>query len=902
MGKEDRKPLFVIIDGNAIIHRAYHALPPLTTNDGTMVNAVYGFTSMLLKVMSDLHPTHIAVSFDVAGKTFRDERYEKYKAKRVKADQALYDQIPLVYEVVEGFGIPVYTKQGFEADDVIGTITQKTKSQGAEVDIVIVTGDMDMLQLVDDGVRVYELRKGLSDIVIFDRQKVKARYGFGPELVPDYKGLRGDPSDNLPGIKGIGEKTATELLQKFGTIDELYRMIKNKRAEIERQVKPAVFKKLVDGEGDARLSRELATIQREVPDINFFLEDCAVRTIDRQKMVKIFQRFEFPSLLKRLPTDGDVSPRTPSLPKKAKRRASPPRNVGGEVFAAWYRRIEEETMIVVRELSSSQDVFSADFIGILVAAAGETVYVALQDLDSTQQQLFFSLFTEDKRLVVGHDLKQLIKLLHYRGVQTQTRLFDVMVAAYMLNAGTRTYDLAQLSLKELGKELDDGRQESLFGKDLVLMKEEVASIEALYPLYARMLEGREDLGLFEKVEMKLIPVLADIELAGVAVDTKLLKTLSQDIARDIGSITKKIWKEAGVKFNVASSTQLREVLFETMGLPTQGVKKGKTGLSTAASELEKLRGIHPVIEMIEEHRELAKLQNTYVDVLPTLINKKTGRVHTTFNQVVAATGRLSSTDPNLQNIPIRTQLGREIRNAFVAEPGNLLITADYAQIELRIVASLAQDEKMMEIFREGKDIHQATAAAINGVPLEKVTKEMRYGAKAVNFGVLYGMGAYGLSSRTGISQSEAQEFIRKYFEQFSGVKTYIDQTIAFAKKEGYVETLFGRRRSIPELQSDNYQLRNAGERMAVNMPIQGTQADLIKMAMIEVDEMLETRNWKQREARMILQVHDELVFEVKEDLVKEVEKLVKDAMEQVTKLRVPIEVHVAHGMRWGELK
>lgn len=894
--------LFVIVDGNAIIHRAYHALPPMTTKDGTMVNAVYGFTSMLLKVIHDLQPTHIAVAFDVAGKTFRDELYDKYKATRVKAEQSLYDQIPLVYEVVQAFGIPIYTKEGYEADDVIGTIVEKLKSRHRNMPVVIVTGDMDMLQLVDDAVRVYELRKGLSDIVIFDAAKVRERYGFGPDRIVDYKALRGDTSDNIPGIKGIGEKTATQLIQTYGGLDDLYEKIRNPKSEIRKKIQTGVLKKLDLGEESARMSKTLAAIRRDVPGIDFSSDRARWELQDRERIVALFQRFDFPSLLRRIPGIEAVK-NTAVMGTKTKRGKTTLTRVTGATFAEVFSRLKQAAAWPVKELVSNPDILQGGLIGMVVFYEDRAYIFYMQEVGEQNFQKLFSFFQNPDHTLIGHDVKLFVQSLDAFGIAVQAKLFDVMIASYILNSSTRAHDMKSIVLRELGKELPaHNDQGSLFGTQPEIAAEELAFVEPLYQKYKKALADRGDLGLFDEIEMKLIPVLAEMELNGVAIDTVLLASLSKEIARDIDRVTKKIWKEAGVEFNVASSTQLREVLFEKIKLPLQGIKKGKTGYSTAASELEKLRGLHPVIELIEEHRELAKLQNTYVDVLPTLVNQKTGRVHTSFNQAVAATGRLSSSDPNLQNIPIRTELGRKIRDAFIAEEGYVLVTADYSQIELRIVASLAQDEKMIAIFQEGKDIHRSTAAVINGVSEAQVTKEMRSAAKEVNFGVLYGMGAYGLSARTGISQGEAQDFIRKYFEQFSGVKAYIDQTLVFAKKEGYVETLFGRRRYIPELQADNYQLRAAGERMAVNMPIQGTAADLMKLAMIRVYDSVKKKNWKKEEVKMILQVHDELVFEVKSGLANDVMELLKRDMEGVAKLRVPIEVHVSSGRRWGELK
>lgn len=897
---------FVIIDGNAIIHRAYHAIPPLTTKDGTIVNAVYGFTSMLLKVLQDVRPTHIAVAFDVAGKTFRDDLYDKYKATRVKADQDLYDQIPLVYDMVNSFSIPIYTKEGYEADDVIGTAVTMVKTEKPEMDIVVVTGDMDMLQLVDDRVKVYELRKGLSDIVLFDRDKVKEKFGFGPERVVDYKALRGDTSDNIPGVKGIGEKTAKELIESFGGIDEIYGRIKKEEETMRKELRPAVFKKLVDDEVGARMSKELATIKCDVPDLGFSLHSTELTNITPDKAAESVRRFEFFSLLKRLSEVVGGKDASPGQKEEKKKRIVKKSLtiIEKRDFPGFLKKLLASTEIVCREVVSGTDVFSSELIGLVFGVGEKIYYVELAKMGKGAEEIF-GVFTDPKRVLVGHDVKQLVKLLRVRGVTVTNRLFDVMIASYLINSSSRAHDLQSLVMRELGRELSVGAdQGNLFGVNPAVAGEEADSLYALYRQFAKAFTAVADAKLFDEIEMRLIPVLAEMELAGVAVDTDMLKQLSTDIADEIEAVTKKIWKEAGEEFNVASSVQLRDVLFEKMKLPTDGVKKGKTGLSTAASELEKLRELHPIIPMIEEHRELAKIQNTYVDVLPTLINKKTGRIHTSFNQAVAATGRLSSSDPNLQNIPIRTELGREIRNTFIAAPGFSLISADYSQIELRIAASLAEDEKMLEIFRDKKDIHQATAAAIHHVPLEEVTREMRYAAKEINFGVLYGMGAYGLAWRAGIPQWQAKEFIQKYFEEFSGVKKYVDETLKFAKKNGYVETLYGRRRYIPELQASNFQLRSAGERMAVNMPIQGTAADLMKLAMISVYERLEKEYGVEFTdgVKMILQVHDEIVLEVREGLADEVAKRVKDAMEEVSTLKVPVEVHVGTGKRWGEIK
>ncbi|OGH87798.1 MAG: DNA polymerase I [Candidatus Magasanikbacteria bacterium RIFOXYC2_FULL_42_28] len=901
----------VIIDGNAIIHRAYHAIPPMNTKNGMMVNAVYGFTSMLLRVWKDLKPTHIAVTFDMRGPTFRHEKFKEYKATRVKADQELYDQIPLVHNVVRAFNIPIYEKAGYEADDVIGTVARMVENK-KEVETYIVTGDKDTLQLIEPGVKVFTLRKGMSDTVIYDAEGVKEKFGFLPDKMVDYKALAGDASDNIPGVPGVGEKTATDLIQKFGGIDEIYDNIKNQKSNI-KDIKAGVLKKLIDGEESARMSFELATIDRNVPGVDFKLEDCVAKEFDREKVVKIFQELEFMSLLKRLPGealaktglpgasgDGDPSLDTrDDKQKKVRAKFKVDEIKTKDEVEKLVEQIRKTKSFACREATAGREVYNSELFGVAVIVSGAGYFISEKLLKE-----FLPVFEFSDCEFVGHDLKQLIKILKLQGVEIKNKLFDTMIASYLLEPGSRAHDSASIVLKVLGQELPAGAgQNSLFGADMLAVTQELYQLSLAAEKLKKELVAISDFGLMEKIEMPLLPVLAQMELNGIAVDLKLLQKLSEQVTAEIKTVSATIFKLSGTEFNISSPTQLREVLFEKMEIPVEGIKKGKTGLSTSAEQLEKLRGQHLIIEHIENYRELEKLRNTYIDVLPTLINKKTGRIHTTFNQAVAATGRLSSSDPNLQNIPIRTELGRKIRKAFVAEDGNVLISADYSQIELRVVASLAEDKKMMEIFEAGLDIHAATAAAINHVDLKDVTKDMRRAAKEVNFGVLYGMGAYGLAWRADIPQWQAKDFIDKYFSEFSGVKKYLDATLEFTKKEGYCETLFGRRRYIPELNASNHQLRMAGERMAINHPIQGTAADLIKMAMIEISKCkYQNEKLLSDDVRMILQVHDELVFEVKKELADEVGKKVKEIMEGVAKLRVPIVVEVNVSKSWGEMK
>lgn len=908
--KSDHQKRFVIIDGNAIIHRAYHAIPPLTVKGNIMVNAVYGFTSMLLRVISDLKPDYLALSFDVAGGTFRDDLYEDYKATRVEADQDLYDQIPLVHRMVEAFGIPIFTKEGFEADDVIGTLTRQVVDAHPDIQSVVVTGDMDLLQLVDDGkIVTYLLKKGISDIALFDDKAVIEKYGFAPNRIIDYKALKGDPSDNIPGVKGIGDKTAKQLLEKVGGIDEIYAQLKDENSTLRTSFSKSVIAKLENDEKMARLSYELATIKQDVTELDFSLEASRYTPPTAEQLTPIFREFEFFSLLKRLPgAEKTEAAEKKSGKKKSKKKIKALETVTPESLPQLWSDLLDAPCIACREVLAGSDLLSDKIEGLVFVTEVAQWYLPFTIVGDKEKEQLKALFVNKEKVLLGHDVKQLVKALRWNGIAVKNRLFDVMIASYLINSSTRAHDLASILLRTLGVTLEmNSDQKSLFGVNPEPIGYELSLLFDVYADYKAQVEEEHGKGLFEKIEMALIPVLADMELHGIAVDTAVLADLSKRVTHDIDRIVKAIWKEAGEEFNVSSSVQLRDILFEKMQLPTQDIKKGKTGYSTAASELEKLHDMHPIIPLISEYRELEKLRNTYIDVLPTLINPKTGRIHSRFNQAVAQTGRLSSSDPNLQNIPIRTELGKEIRNAFIAADGYELVVLDYSQVELRIVASLAEDEKMIAVFKSGEDIHKATAAAINGVPLEEVTKEMRYAAKEVNFGVLYGMGAYGLAARTGIQQWEAKEFIKKYFEQFAGVKKYVDQTLEFAKKEGYVETLFGRRRYVPELTSRNFQLRSAGERMAINMPIQGTAADLMKLAMIRVHEYIAQEidasvHISEQPVRLLLQVHDELVLEVKKGLGKKILAGVKEIMESVTELRVPIDVNGDVGKRWGEIK
>ncbi len=933
MAKNKQK--LVIIDSNALIHRAFHALPPLTTKDGKLVNAVYGFTSILLKVIKDLKPDYLVATFDLKGKTFRHEEFEEYKANRIKQPDELYEQIPLVKEVVRILNIAIFEKEGFEADDLIGTIASLKTVDRPDIETIIVTGDQDTFQLVDNNTKVLTPQKGLSETKLYGEAEVEEKFGgLKPKQMIDYKALRGDVSDNIPGVKGIGEKTAIDLLTKFETLEKLYENLDS--PEIRDRIKNL----LTENKENAFMSKRLATIITDM-EIDFDLNNCRFEEIDLDKASPLFQELNFKGLMKQLLT---LAPEKPS-PIQGGLFDSPPKKKNDSLekaeslntpkanpkFSQDYRLIDKENIEeFLSELkkqtefcfdteTTSIDSFRAKLLGISFSwQAGLAWYLPANIAKPIKKELA-TIFKDEKILKIGHNLKYDMEVLWEDGYEVNGIYFDTMIASYLLNSGSRQHNLDTAVFVELGYQMQS--IEELIGKGKGQLSMENVPVEKvawyscedadmtfrLYLKFKEELKKENFEGLFNNLEMPLLSVLARMEKNGVKIDGELLTDLSEDLTKKIKKIEKEVYKLAEMEFNLASPLQLKQVLFEKMKINGAGLVKTKTGISTGASELEKLslwlkenrEGEEKIkiIDLILEFRELSKLKNTYLDALPKLINPKDGRVHTSFNQTIAATGRLSSSDPNLQNIPIKSEIGQLIRKAFIAEKGFKILKADYSQIELRIVASLANDEKMLEAFKNKADIHTQTAAAINDVKPEEVTSNMRRQAKEVNFGVLYGMGAWGLASRTGISNAEAQDFINKYFEAFTGVRRYLDETVKLARKTGYVETIYGRRRYIPEINSGMAQIKNGAERTAVNMPIQGTAADMIKLAMIEIDKKLKNVSPK---SRMILQVHDELVFEVPENEIEKVAGFIEETMCSVMKLRVPIEAEVKFGANWGE--
>lgn len=898
---------FVVIDGNAILHRAWHALPPtLMTPDGTMVNAVYGFTSILLKVIGDLKPDYMAVAWDTKAKTFRTEMYEQYKATRKEKEQELYDQIPLIQELVTAFRVPNLMKDGFEADDVLGTLAKLGKEHG-NTQTIIVTGDKDTMQLIDDRTSVLTPKNGISETMIYDADAVRARYGLTPEQMVDYKALVGDPSDNIKGVKGIGEKSATSLLAKYQTLDHLYASIEAGETE---GIKPAQLKKLIEGKKDAYLAQELSRIVCDVP-VKFAFEDAVFGSFEIKDVAAVMQKFGFKSLLSRLPQ-----------PKMAKAEEVERQPQAGYVLVSTQKATEE----MVESLSwSEQFAFDTETTGLrpfedkllgisLSATKGEAYFVTKDAITPSLKKLF----ADPKIKKIAHHAKFDLEFLQQAGFEIAGLVFDTKIAAYLLSPGQRNSGLKELAFAELGEqmvmldELLGSGKKRLTMQELFAQKLEALSQYAcadadmtlrLYPILQKRLQEEALDKVLEGIDLPLVRILVLMEQYGVVLDTPYLEKISVEMGTRLAELEKKIHQLSGIEFNIDSPSQLAEILFTRLKLPTKGIKKTKSGFSTAAPELEKLAQKHPILKLIGEYREKAKLKSTYVDALPKLVNKNTGRLHTSFNQTVAATGRLSASDPNLQNIPIRTDEGKKIRRAFVAPQGYKLISADYSQIELRVVASLAKDQEMIAAFRDGVDIHKRTAANIHGVPLEEVTDEMRYAAKAINFGIIYGQGPFGLSQVADISLDEARDFIDKYFAIHRPIEKYLEEMKQMARDKGYVQTLFGRRRYIPEINSTVAVVRSAAERIAINMPIQGTAADILKFAMIDLHNHIQ-KNYQPEEVKMILTVHDELVFEVRDDIVaafsKEVDKLMENPRQ--IRLDVPIKVETEVGQNWGEME
>ncbi|MDQ0170931.1 DNA polymerase I [Paenibacillus tundrae] len=880
---------FILIDGNSIIYRAFFAMPPLTNSKGLHTNAVYGFTTMLLRLLEEHKPTHVMVAFDAGKVTFRHEGYQEYKGGREKTPTELSEQFPLLKELLRGFGIAQFELEGFEADDIIGTLTKRADEAGRQV--LVVSGDKDMLQLASDHVHIGLTRKGVTDIELYDPAQIKERYGLTPLQIIDLKGLMGDTSDNIPGIPGVGEKTALKLLHQFGTVEDVL----NGTAELKGKMK----EKIEAHAEDARMSKQLATIHREVP-LEQTWEDMQFAGLQEETAGPALAKLEFKSLLERLNFSGKVDA-VEVVPAAEVNSTIATEETIEDLFASL------ETIDVIHVETHGDNPHQAELVGIALGSSEEYIFLSpelLQSKAASSVRAWLANSDEPKR---GYDLHRVDLALHAHGIEFAGAAFDVQLAAYLLDPTESNQTISGLTAKYgLPSLVED---DTVMGKGAKYKVPEVevlgdflcrkaAAVAAIIPLQEKALESDEMNSLFHELEMPLSRILADMEKQGIKANTADLQALGHEFEEQIGRLMSEIYRLSGTEFNLNSPKQLGEILFDRLGLPV--VKKTKTGYSTDAEVLEKLAPYHEVVQHILQYRQLAKLQSTYVEGLLKEISPRDGKVHTYYRQTIAATGRLSSQFPNLQNIPIRMEEGRKIRKVFVpSEPGWTILAADYSQIELRVLAHISDDERLKEAFVHDMDIHTKTASDVFGVKAEEVDSDMRRSAKAVNFGIVYGISDYGLSQNLNITRKEAAQFIDQYFEVFQGVRRYMDDIVKEARKDGYVKTLLERRRYLPEINASNFNIRSFAERTAMNTPIQGTAADIIKLAMVQMDEALRERNLN---SRMLLQVHDELVFEVPADELETMKELVPAVMEKALELSVPLKAEVSYGENWYEAK
>ena len=903
---------YMLVDGNAIIHRAFHAIQSLTTKSGEPTNAVYGFSVILLKAIKDINPTHIAMTFDLAGPTFRHKQYSEYKATRVKTASELIAQIPRCKEIVRNLGIPIFEMQGFEADDVLGTLATKIveENKGSDFEVLIVTGDLDTLQLVNDNVKIYTLRKGLTDVMVYDNAAVKERYGITPAQIVDFKAIKGDPSDNIKGVTGIGEKGASDLIKQFGSIKNIYAHL--------GKLKDKTRKLFEEQKDQVEMSRKLSEIVCDVP-IKYELKPYDFSEVDYKNIVGLFQELEFKSLIPKLPKVAGAKEITPEQAQKIEAKKSDKYHLVDtiEKLQALEKDLAKQTEFAFDTETDGLGALDFDLVGLSFSwKEGEAYYIPASLLLETKFKGLHEIFSNEKIRKIAHNIKYDFLVMKKFGVDIKNLYFDTILASYLLSPGSRNHDLDSLAFNEFGYQMQPIEELIGKGKNQINMSQVDVAKVAFYCcedvdytyrlknlLLPRLQKEKLDKILFE-IEMPLTKILAEMEENGILLDVDLFKKLQTEVQKKLNALEKEIYKLADEEFNINSPTQLKVILFEKLQIPVFGpgtfIKKTKTGYSTAASELEKMRGSHKIIDEILEYRELAKLQSTYIISLPELISKRDHRLHTSYNQTIAATGRLSSTNPNLQNIPVGSSgIAAEIRKGFIVPKGYKLLSVDYSQIELRVVAHLSGDKTMSEVFKKGQDIHAATAMQLYGITdPEKITKEMRRDAKTINFGVLYGVSSFGLSERVDMTRAEAGDFIKKYFKAFPAVDKFLKDVVLETRKKGYAENELGRKRYFPEINSSQFMVRAGAERAAINMPIQSLAADILKIAMENIAAEI---NIQSEEIKMLLQVHDELVFEVSENLVEKYAKQIQTLMQNAYKLKVPLVAEVKSGNNWGEM-
>ena len=908
----------IVIDGNSIVNRAFYGIMGsrmLQTADGTYTNAVYGFLAIMFKELEDVKPDYLAVAFDLKAPTARHLMYEGYKATRKGMPEELAKQMPILKNVLKAMNIDIIEMEGYEADDVLGTLARKGEEKGIEV--VLLTGDRDSFQLATDKVKIYipRTKAGKTETEIFDKSKVEEVYGVEPLQMIEVKGLMGDTSDNIPGVPGIGEKTALSIIKKYETIDKLYEALEKGTDDLKGKQR----EKIIENKDLALLSRTLGTINVNVP-IEKNIEDLKIKKWDNKEVLSIFEELRFNRYIERFHlrdlNNNEQSNDKNNIKENEKEFVTELINT---------REKLEEILDIIR--SNNVMYFYTDYlvdelsrtkkqvkdISICDEKNNKVYYIKLDN--NIKLEDFKNVFEDKNILKCSSDLKTLYVILEEHEICPENFMFDLKVAGYLLNSTTNLYSIKDLTEAYLNKNFDDyiddkkekQEQMTLFsemkesnGQDNKIDEISVANayfVSKLHEVIKKELESHGMLELFFNIEMPVMEVLADMQYQGIYVEKDELIEFGNELKKGLEKLTKEIYELAEETFNINSTKQLGEILFEKLKLPV--VKKTKSGYSTDVDTLEKIKTTHPIIEKILEYRQLMKLNSTYVDGMIPCINEKTKRIHSTFHQTVTATGRISSTDPNLQNIPTRLELGRLLRKVFKPAEGKIFVDADYSQIELRVLAHISEDENMVNAFNNGEDIHKQAASKVFGVPIDEVTKELRSRAKAVNFGIVYGISDFGLAEQIGVSRKEAKKDIEQYLEKYSGIKTFMDNIVEEAKEKGYVETIYHRRRYVPELKSKNYMVRKFGERVAMNTPIQGTAADIMKVAMINVFNELKKRGLK---SRIILQIHDELLIETEKSELDEVKNLLVNCMENVIKLKVPLKAEVSLGNNWYEAK
>ena len=879
---------FILVDGQGLLYRAFYALPQLTTTYGQVINAVYGFTMILIRLLEEEKPEYIVITFDTPVPTFRHKEFKEYKAHRKKMPDELISQIPLIKEIINNYNIAICSKEGYEADDVIGTIAKEAEKRNCNT--IIVTGDKDAFQLISPHTKVMTTIKGVTEVKIYDEEDIKKKYGVDPEKIVNILALKGDPSDNIPGVPGIGEKTAIALIKEFGSL-------KNILDNTDEISKKSLREQIKKYKSQIKMSKMLATIVREVP-IKYDFDSFKVKLPNYEKLWKIFKKLEFKNLLKK------IAPKINHEKTKLKFNLIDTE----EKLEGLTNKIIERKYLSFYLVTSSDNAISSNILGIALSFKdNENYYIPLFALNLIENSKCLSLelvlsklrpcFENQGIIKISHNLKFNFIVLCRHKVGIEGNNFDTMIAAYLLNPSRENYGLRDLFWEYLKyfKNEDKESKKKVIMNTLDACKN-AQNILKLKDILEEKMKEKNLISLFKETEIPLVKILGEMEIKGIKVNINHFKKMSQQVDSRLKVLEDTIYNLAGTEFNINSPKQLSVVLFERLKLPV--IKKTKTGYSTNADVLNTLAPQHKVVSFILEYRELDKLKNTYIDKLPFLINSKTKRIHTSFHQTVTSTGRLSSSKPNLQNIPIRTEMGREIRKAFIAEEGLVLLSADYSQIELRILAHLSRDESLLNAFKNDEDIHAHTASGIFNLDQNIISQQMRRMAKVINFGIIYGMSSYGLARNLGVGREEAEKYINNYFFRYQGVKKYIEREKEEARKKGYVLTLLNRRRHLEGINSKDKNIREFNERIAINAPIQGSAADLIKLAMIKIDESFKRERFK---SRLLLQIHDELIFEVYKPELEKVKCIIKEIMEHSLEISVPIKVNLKTGNNWAEL-